>query len=244
VSASVAISRLTGGAFDPTIGPVTALWRIGDAQNPRLRLPDDGEIEAALSLVGADMVTVSPDDRVYLAKAGMKIDLGGIAKGFVSAEIGDFLTASGIGSALIDLGGNVVAVGNRPNGTPWRIGIQHPYRPRGEPICSIEVSGVSVITAGVYERYVEIDGKRYPHIFDPRTGRPVEGDLLSATVVSDDPTTADALSTAFMAMGLEKSKELLESLPGTEAVFVSRGTGEEPELYATAGIKGLARMAR
>ncbi|MDR1020331.1 MAG: FAD:protein FMN transferase [Synergistaceae bacterium] len=244
VSASLALFRLTGGAFDPTIGPVTALWRIGDAKNPRLRLPDNREIEEALALVGADMATVSPDDRVYLSRAGMKIDLGGIAKGFVSAEAGNFLAAAGVESALIDLGGNVLTVGSRPNGTPWKIGIQHPYRQRGEPICSIEVSGAAVITAGVYERYVEIDGKRYPHIFDPHTGRPVEGDLLSVTVVSEDPTAGDALSTAFMALGLEKSKELLESLPGVEAIFVSKGTGAEPELYATVGIKGLTRIAR
>ncbi|MDR1515386.1 MAG: FAD:protein FMN transferase [Synergistaceae bacterium] len=239
---AAAAANLTDGAFDVTIGPVTALWQIRDAKNSRLTLPGRDEIEDALSLVGADMMTVSADNLIYLKKEGMKLDLGGIAKGFAASETGNFLAEAGIESALIDLGGDVLALGSRPNGAPWRIGIQHPYRPRGEPICSITVNGASVITAGVYERFIKIGGKRYPHIFDPRTGRPIEGSLLSATVVTDDPTTGDALATAFMTLGLEKSKKLLESLPGVEAIFVSRGQADdEPELYVTSGIKGLVK---
>jgi thiamine biosynthesis lipoprotein len=241
---ALAAAELTGWAFDATIGPITALWRIRDAENPRLALPEDHEIKEALSLVGGDMMTVSGDDTVYLEKAGMKIDLGGIAKGFAAAEAGSFLSEAGIESALIDLGGNVLAVGNRPNGTPWRIGVQHPYRPRGEPICSITVNGASVITAGVYERFTEIGGKRYPHIFDPSTGRPVEGNLLSATVVAEDPAMGDALSTAFMTLGLEKSKKMLETLPGVEAIFISKSEDGEPELYVTSGIHGFVKEAR
>jgi thiamine biosynthesis lipoprotein len=242
VRTSLAVAELTDGAFDPTIGPISALWRIQDGTNPRRRLPDDTEISDTLSLVGKEMAKASEDGWIYLEKPGMKLDLGGIAKGYVSAAVGNFLISAGVKSALIDLGGNVVAVGNRPNGGPWRIGIQHPYRPRGEPVCSITVSGTSVITAGVYERYIEIGGKKYTHIFDPRTGRPVEGDLLSVTIVAEDPTVGDALSTAFMTMGIEKSKKLLESVPGIEAIFVTKGEGDAVELTTTGGIKGLIRM--
>jgi thiamine biosynthesis lipoprotein len=239
VRTSLAVAELSDGAFDPTIGPVSVLWGTQGEGKRRSLFPDDAEISGALSLVDRKMAKVDGDDRIYLEKTGMKLDLGGVAKGYASAVVRDFLISAGIKSALIDLGGNVLVVGDRQDGTPWRIGIQHPGRPRGEPICSIAVSGTSVITAGVYERYIEIEGKKYTHIFDPRTGTPIESGLLSVTVVSEDPTVGDALSTAFMVIGLKKSKKLLESLPGIDAIFVSEGNGGTPEIHATAGIRGL-----
>ena len=244
VWASLAIAQRTGGAFDPTIGPVSDIWKTRSVENPRGEVPDDAEIREALSLVGASMAHVSADNRIYLEKQGMKLDLGGIAKGYASGAVRDFLISAGVESALIDLGGNVFVIGTAPGrakGDPWRIGIQHPYRPRGEIICSIAANGTSVITAGVYERYVEIGGKKYTHIFDPRTGHPVDGDLLSVTIVAEDPAAGDALSTAFMAIGVEKSKKLLESFPGVEAIFITKGQGAEPDVTATEGIKGLIK---
>ncbi|MDR1965317.1 MAG: FAD:protein FMN transferase [Synergistaceae bacterium] len=237
------ITRLTDGAFDPTIGPVTALWQAGDAKKTRHELPSDSEILEALSLVDGKSLKETAPNEFYLAREGMRLDLGGIAKGYVSAAVRNFLESAGVESALIDLGGNVLAVGSRPNGEPWRIGVQHPLQSRGAPICSMSVENASVITAGVYERFVEIGGKRYTHIFDPRTGRPIEGNLLSVSVVAADPTIGDALSTAFMVMGENRSKLLLKELPGVETVFVS-DKGSTPTVTATGGIIGLKVLNR
>ncbi|MDR3255899.1 MAG: FAD:protein FMN transferase [Synergistaceae bacterium] len=235
------IAEISGGAFDPTVGPLSVLWRAGDRDNPRDEPPDAAEIASALSLVGCGMLSLRAPDEISLEKAGMKLDLGGVAKGYASGAVGNFLKRSGVESALVDLGGNVLALGGRPNGERWRIGVQHPLRRRGEPICSIEIEDSSVITAGVYERFTEMSGRRYTHIFDPRTGRPVEGELLSVTVITDDPTTGDALSTAFMVMGMERAMALADDL-GVEAIFLSARNGAEVELTTTNGLDGRVRV--
>jgi thiamine biosynthesis lipoprotein len=241
LSQALRIAKKSNGAFDPTVGPLSALWRVGDHDNPRDEPPDAAEIASAISLVGYEMLSLSSSYEVRLEKAGMKLDLGGVAKGYASGAVGDFLKKSGVESALIDLGGNVLALGVRPNGERWRIGVQHPLKRRGEPICSVEIDNSSVITAGVYERFTEMVGRSYTHIFDPRTGYPLEGDLLSVTVITDDPTAGDALSTAFMVMGIEKAATLAGEL-GVEAIFLSARDGGEVELTATKGLDGRVRV--
>jgi thiamine biosynthesis lipoprotein len=236
VDAARKVAVVTKGCYDPTIGPLSALWRVGDRRNPRDELPARQEIAQALELVGYEGLDTSIRDVVYLKREGMALDLGGVAKGYISGVVSNYLKRQGIRSAVIDLGGNVMVIGGRPNGEPWRIGIQHPQRHRGTPICSIAARDTSLITAGVYERFSSIDGRRYTHIFNPITGSPIEGNLLSVTVITRDPTMGDALSTAFMVMGAEKSMELLRTLPGIEAVFVSQGTDGKMELLATEGI--------
>ncbi|MDR3255118.1 MAG: FAD:protein FMN transferase [Synergistaceae bacterium] len=241
LSSALRIAEVSGGAFDPSVGPISTLWRVGDRENPLTEIPKADEIEATLSLVGYNMVSTEAPDKIFLENSGMKLDLGGVAKGYVSGEVGDFLRANGVESAILDLGGNVLVVGGRPDGEAWRIGVQHPLKPRGEPICSVAIRDSSVITAGVYERFVEIGGKRYAHIFDPRAGRPVEGNLLSATVISDDPAVGDALSTAFMVMGIGSSKELAARL-GVEAIFVYSGEDGGVEVTTTDGLEGRVVM--
>jgi thiamine biosynthesis lipoprotein len=157
----------------------------------------------------------------------------------------DYLRENGVTSALIDLGGNVVVMGGRAERgeaarAPWRIGIQHPAQPRGTPICVLEISEGAVVTAGVYERFREVGGRRYTHIFVPKTGRPLEGELESVTVVSNDPTQADCLSTAFMVMGEREALRLLSVIPAVDAVFVSRGA-DGYRIAATAGLDGMLR---
>lgn len=232
------IAAITGGAFDPTIGVVTDLWRLPDGKR---RVPDAQTLQRAMTLVGPRILELTPPASARLAKKGAKLDLGGVGKGYASGRLAEYLGQKGIYSALVDLGGNVVAVGTRPDGKPWRIGIQTPHKKRGQALCAIEVNNRAVITAGVYERAWEIDGTTYTHIFDPHTGSPIAGDLRSATVVCDDPTDGDALSTAFMVMGEKRALGLLRILPGIEAIFVSE-TAEGREVIATAGLRGALEL--
>ncbi|MDR3165794.1 MAG: FAD:protein FMN transferase [Synergistaceae bacterium] len=239
LASSINAARLADGAFDPTVGAVTLLWQKKLAEG---KIPEDGEISEAVRKTDFGKLSLSAPDGAFLDISGGAIDLGGVAKGYASAAVRDYLRKNDVTSALIDLGGNVAVMGGRAERgeakrAPWRVGIQHPAKPRGAPICVLEISEGAVITAGVYERFREVQGRRYTHIFDPRAGRPVDGELESVTVVSNDPTQADALSTAFMVMGRDASLRLLSVIPGTDAVFVSRGA-DGYSVTATAGLEG------
>ncbi|MDR1580178.1 MAG: FAD:protein FMN transferase [Synergistaceae bacterium] len=242
LASSINASRLTDGAFDPTVGAITLLWRKRLAEG---KIPGDGEISDAVTKTGFAKLSLSAPDGAFLDIPGGAVDLGGVAKGYASAVVRDYLREKGVTSALIDLGGNVMLMGGRAERgeterTPWRVGIQHPAKPRGAPICVLEISEGAVVTAGVYERFREVQGRRYTHIFVPKTGRPVDGELESVTVVSNDPAQADALSTAFMVMGEREALRLLSIIPGVDAVFVSRGANGY-RIAATTGLDGMLR---
>lgn len=235
------VASLSDGAFDPTIGSITKLWGIGARMRSLDAVPQKAKIDSALQAVGFKGIELSEPDEVYLSRKGVMLDLGAIAKGYASQRVADFLRSHNIESALIDLGGNVQLIGGRPNGEPWRIGIQDPRKKRGEAICALELRDTSAITAGVYERFAEIDGERYTHIFDPRTGYPVRNDFSSVTVVSMNGAEGDALSTALMVMGpqqLDRALDLLALFPGVEAVFITHGSDGVPKIRATGGLKG------
>jgi thiamine biosynthesis lipoprotein len=230
------VARLTDGAFDPTMGTVTLMWQKYLSEGA---IPSDPEIASALAKTGYMRLRLSAPGTVFL-DSGM-IDLGGIAKGYASSAVRDFLRDKGITSALIDLGGNVAVMGGRAEKResgrqPWNIGIQHPSKPRGTPICVLKLNEGAVITAGDYERYWEVGGRRYTHIFDPATGRPLQTSLKSVTTVSNDPIQGDALSTAFMVMGESRSLELLRVIPGCDAIFVSEEDGGY-RILATSGLR-------
>jgi thiamine biosynthesis lipoprotein len=236
-------ASLTDGAYDPTIGPVTSCWQEKLSEGA---IPSAIEILTAVSRVGFEALSLSAPDTVYLDRPGGMLDLGGIGKGYASAQIGELFRKRGITSALIDLGGNVVVLGGRSepgnrDRQPWRIGIQDPSKPRGTPICVVEMNEGSVITAGDYERFQEIDGHRYTHIFDPSKGRPIEGGLKSVTIVSNDPALGDALSTAFMVMGTDRAFRLLNVIPGFDAVFVSELESKGYRIMATEGLRNSIR---
>jgi thiamine biosynthesis lipoprotein len=241
LSQALTVADASDGAFDPTVGALTLCWRekLKDGE-----IPSAEEIREAVSMTGFRFLNLSPVNMAYLERGSL--DLGGIAKGFVSGAVRDLLRAKGVTSALIDLGGNVVVMGGRPiSGNrkrgPWRIGIQHPAKPRGTPICAVELYEGSVITAGDYERYWDVGGRRYTHIFDPANGRPIEGPLRSVTVISNEPAQGDALTTAFMVMGEERAVELLPLFPGNEAVFVREEDGGVYRVTATAGLRDSLR---
>jgi thiamine biosynthesis lipoprotein len=210
-------AELSGGAFDPTIGPIVKLWNIGTDD---ARVPSDAEIKAALPLVGwRDLEVDEATHSVFLKRKGMVIDLGAIAKGYAADEVAKIVQAHRIPRAIIDLGGNVLAYGTKKGGDAWRIGVQDPSAQRGEPIGVVQVKNKTMVTSGVYERFLEVDGVRYHHILSTTDGYPVRNGLLSVTIVTDKSIEADGLSTSVFALGFEKGKALVESLEGVGAIF-------------------------
>jgi thiamine biosynthesis lipoprotein len=224
-------AEMSGGAFDPSVGPLVKLWGIGTDTS---RVPSDGEIREALALVNyRDIEIDEAKGTVFLKQRGMALDLGAIAKGYAADEAVRLLARQGIKMGLIDLGGNIFAYGERGRGKPWRIGVQDPGKDRGSYIGVLELNNKTVVTSGVYERYFEDGGRRYHHILSTADGRPVETGLLSVTIIAGSSTDADALSTAAFALGWEKGRHLIEAVPGAEGIFVS----EDLSVRITPGIK-------
>jgi thiamine biosynthesis lipoprotein len=215
-------AELSGGAFDPTIGPLVRLWGIG-TDSPRV--PDEEEIAQALELVNwRDLIIDREPGTAFLRREGMALDLGAIAKGYAGDEALRIAREDKVKRAVIDLGGNIVTLGGREQKgkttLPWRIGIQNPSMGRGSYIGIVPVNDMSVVTSGVYERHFESGGKSYHHLLSTANGYPVENGLLSATIVTRSSTAADALSTAVFTLGFERGKAVIDSIPGAEAIFV------------------------
>ena len=165
---------------------------------------------------------------ISFAQRGMGVDVGGIAKGWVGDRFRAQLRQQGVQTALIDIGGNILTVGETKNGQRWNIGIQDPNGEQGEILGVLSVAETSVVTSGDYERAVTIDGVRYHHIIDPKTGFPTDNELSSVTIVTENSTYADALSTAIYVKGLERGWEFVNSLPDVEALFVTKDNGVIP----------------
>jgi FAD:protein FMN transferase len=220
------------GAYDITVDPLVKLWGIG---SPRARIPSADEIRRARSLIDYRMVEINAAaSTVFLKKAGMGLDLGSIAKGYAADEAARIVRARGVRAALIDLGGNVLTVGTKPGGSPWRIGIQNPLEARGTKIGYVDITAGSVTTAGTYERFFERDGKRYFHILDARTGSPAWNGLSAVALVAPDSMTADGYDTLVFTLGLERGRSFVESTRGAiEAVFVT----DRREIYVTRGLR-------
>lgn len=210
--------ELSGGAFDITIGPVSSLWDFtGD--NPSV--PDAGSIGQNLPLVGYGNLSLDGES-LHAAREGIQLDLGAIAKGYIADRIKDYLVSEGVKSATINLGGNVLCIGSRPDGQPFRVGIQKPFAEKNETSAIVEISDCSVVTSGIYERCFEKDGILYHHILDPSTGYPCDNSLASVTIVSPRSVDGDGLSTSCFLLGLTRGMELVESLEDVEALFITR----------------------
>jgi len=209
--------RLTDGAFDITVGPASVLWKKAIASKI---LPGPDAVAQALSLAGSDFIYLDAKTReVALLKSGMRIDLGGIAKGFALDRAVRKLKDAQIDSALINAGGNIYCLGTNHR-APWRVGVQDPFR-EGKVLDELVLADRAVATAGDYQQYVEINGRRYSHIVDPKTGYPAQSGIVSATIIADDATASDALSTACVVLGLEKSRKLLSRFPEMKAILVA-----------------------
>lgn len=211
------VADLSEGAFDMTIAGAVSLWDF-TAKNPSL--PDAKALEEAVKNV--DYTKVHIDGNTVTVPENTQLDLGGVAKGCIADGIADFLREAGVEHALLNFGGNVVTIGEKPdNQGKWRIGIQDPDVARGGYLMVVDASDNAVVTSGTYERGFDLDGVRYHHILDPKTGWPVQNGLSSVTILMDRSGMADALSTATFILGMEKGMELIESLDGVEAIFIT-----------------------
>lgn len=226
-------SELSSGSFDVTVGPIVKAWGIFTAEP---KVPSRSELDRLKGLVNyKDVIIDDISGKVKLAKKGQVVDLGGIAKGYAADAAIEVCRKYGIKSAFINLGGNVVVYGSKPDGSPWKIGVQNPRAENGRVLGILNVSDKAVVSSGDYERYFEKDGKRYHHILDPKTGYPSDSGLIGTTIVADKAIDADALSTAAFVLGLAEGMKLIESLQGIEAVFVTN----DKKVYTTSGLKNI-----
>lgn len=219
--------KLTDGAFDLSIAPVSSLWNFTE-ESPEV--PERSDISSALSYV--DYRNLQLHKNTLIRKnIHTQLDAGGIAKGYIADKLKEFLLSEDISSALINLGGNILCVGSKPDGTPFQIGIEKPFSNQGEMAALLEINDLSVVTSGTYERCFEKNGTFYHHILNPSTGYPVKNNLQSVTIISSNSTDADALSTSCFVLGLEKGLALINSIPDTYAIFIT----EDSQLHYSDG---------
>lgn len=209
--------ELSEGKFDITLGELSDLWNFKENTGT---LPDVAAINAAVRNSGYDKIRIS-ENTVQLANANIQIDLGGIAKGYVADKLKEYLEDEGIDHALINLGGNVLAVGGKPGNTAYNIGIQKPFDETGAAITAVKVTDESVVSSGVYQRYFKVDDKIYHHIINPSTGYPYTNSLYGVTIVCDSSAQADALSTICFALGVNGGMRLINDMDGVEALFIT-----------------------
>ena len=231
LSRSLEFSNSSKGAFDITIRPVTSLWGVGKKLN---YIPEKEEIHDVLPLVNYRELLLDKENcTAYLKRKGQAIDLGGIAKGYAADEVKRILLQYRIKDALINLGGNIVVLGNNPEGQPWCIGIQNPFAATGQYIGTVKTTNRTIVTSGSNEQFFIKDGVRYHHIIDPRTGYPVKNGLLSVTVICESSTNADALTTALFVSDMADAIPLLKSI-NAEGIFVM----ENQDIFVTEGLQG------
>jgi thiamine biosynthesis lipoprotein len=212
-------SAMTDGHFDITIGPLVDLWGIGTADE---QVPTEEAVRKLLPLVDYRKVVLDESQRtVFLQEKGMKIDLGGIAKGYAADEAVAVLREEGVERAIVDFGGNIYTMGKKAEERPWRVGIQNPDGRRGSYIGIVEVTEAAVVSSGDYERYFERDGVRYHHILNTGSGYPVRNGVSSCTLVAESALQADALTTAIFSMGVEEGLAYIESLDTIEGAIVT-----------------------
>lgn len=211
-------SEFSDGAFDATIGPLVSAW--GFHYKKELEMTPE-MVDSTRQLVGYQKIMIV-GDKVVKANPNITLDFNAVAQGYTTDMIGNFLETKGITNYLVDVGGEILARGNKPNGDLWTIGIEKPaenYDSERSVQIKIHLKDRGIVTSGNYRKYIEKDGVRYSHSIDPKTGYPVEQNLLSATVIADNASWADCLATICMIVGKEKASKLLED-QGVEAYFI------------------------
>ncbi|MFC6179677.1 FAD:protein FMN transferase [Lactiplantibacillus daowaiensis] len=229
-------SQNSDESFDMAIGSITQLWRIGFSD---ARVPSQSEIAKNVKLV--DYTKVKLNDKkhsVYLEKKGMKLDLGGIAKGYMTDQVRKYFLNHGVSTAIIDLGGNIFVMGDSPKGTKsgnWTVGIQDPKESRGTAIGSIPAKNMSIVTSGIYERYLKKNGKVYSHLMDPKTGAPFQNNLMGVSIISKKSTDGDGLSTATFDKGLKAGMKYINGKAdeGVGAIFITK----DKKVYVSNNLK-------
>lgn len=245
VKKGLAYGDLSGGLFDITVGELSELWNFsGDAPS----VPEASVLAEAVSHVDYRNVECEAADetkkrfRIRMNDPQAKLDLGGIAKGYIADKAAAYLKEQGAASALLNFGGNVICLGKKADGSNWRVGVERPFS--GDETGNKEILGIvevgedqAVVTSGTYERQFKENGILYYHILDPKTGYPMETDLDSVTIIGKNSSDCDGLSTTCLMMGREKATKLIESLPDAEAVFV----GKDGKITMTGGVKWTAQ---
>lgn len=255
IQTSLAYAELTGGAFDPTVGPLVRMWGIN---TDHARVPDPQELQAALPLVNWRNVTVS-GDTVFLTKKGMALDLGAIVKGYAADRLADILALRKVKRAIIDLGGNIYVFGEKKDHSPWNVGIKNPDNPEGKPALLLQLRNASVVTSGVYERFFIQDGVRYHHILNPKTGYPVSNGLTSVSIICESSTAADAFSTSLFTLGKDDGILLLneivsggsagaaqvsdlQNVPGLDVPLSAVFIMDDKQVYASDALQDVLRI--
>lgn len=231
LSAALDFAERSNGLFDPTIGPLVKLWDIG-GENEAVPTPE--AIEKARSAINWRNVTIDREtETVFLEKEGMRLDLGAIAKGYAADELAGIINSWHITSAMIDLGGNILAIGSKTPENPWHIGIRNPEVSGGNPVASLYVRNKAMVTSGINERFFMENGIRYHHILDPLSGYPSNTDILSVSILSQNSMEADALSTTLFLMGTEKALAFIETIPGADAIIIDKAR----RIHTSTGLK-------
>jgi FAD:protein FMN transferase len=227
LSRALEYANTTGGLYNPAVGPLVDLWGIGSES---ARIPSQDEIDRILPIL--DSKDLILENGFIRAKAGMSLDLGGIAKGYAADRVKAVLEKAGIERGIVNLGGNVLVMGSKEDGSLWNVGIQNPLSERGDYIGIISMESTSMVTSGNYERYFEEDGIRYHHILDSSSGYPIANNLAACTVVTPQSIDADALSTSLYSMGLEEGMAFTEASDYFEALFVTK----DNKVYLSSGL--------
>ncbi len=219
---AIAIFKQTSGSFDPTVQALVELWGFGGQFNSA-QLPDSDKIGNILKHVGADKIIVE-NGKLQKKDILLKLDLSGIAKGWGVDQLGHLLTNKGFINFMVEIGGEILVSGSNKDNKPWQIGIRSPYKGELGLFSTISISNKALATSGSYQNYFTWEEADYSHIINPLTGYPIKHELVSASIIADDCTTADAIATAVMVRGLEKGLELIESLDGIEGYMIGIDT--------------------
>lgn len=211
-------SKLSDGAFDITIEPVSSLWNFS---SDKPKVPDKDKIKSAVNYIDYNKVKID-GTRLTFMKPGMGLDFGGIAKGFIADRLKVYLTDNGVKSGMINLGGNILCIGKKSKEEDFNIGIQQPFGERNEIVASVHANNNSIVSSGIYERFFKTkSGKIYHHILNPKTGYSYDNDLIAVTIISDKSVDGDGLSTTCFALGLKKGMELINRNDDVEAMFIT-----------------------
>ncbi|MBQ6856600.1 MAG: FAD:protein FMN transferase [Lachnospiraceae bacterium] len=221
--------KISDGAFDITIEPASSLW---DFTSEDPQLPDPDQLTEAIQKTGYENLVLEGNTLTFLSP-DTRIDLGAIAKGYIADQIKEYLLSQNVSSAIINLGGNVLCIGSRPNSEPFRIGLQKPFAEREETFSTANVNDLSVVTSGVYERHFIINGTNYHHILNPKTGYPYDNGLISVSILSEHSADGDGLSTTCFSLGLEQGMKLINSLDGVYGCFID----EDYNVYYSDGME-------
>jgi thiamine biosynthesis lipoprotein len=231
ISRSIHLSKLTQGAFDITVGGLVDLWRRDGSMQ---RLPDREEVRRAAAGVGRDKVAILDDGKVYLRDPSTRLSFGAIGKGYAADRVVELLISAGAPAGVINAAGDLRAWGEPPHDADWRVGVADPAH-QNSVLFWIPARDRAVATSGDYVQYVEIEGKRYSHIIDPRTGLPAEH-ITSSTVVSQSAELSDALATALSVLGPDVGIDLVEQMPDVEAVLIDSGG----DVHISSGLEYIA----